>query len=148
MEACYLDKTQEKSHEWRANPGFRESWRVKDVNRVLAEMWDYSAVAVEESAEPLSVEYKFLQLANEWEKDTAYVSSVTDLKTHPLYKKIIDLGWDVVPFLLKDLEVNKRFWFPALAAITKIRPFDPSDAGNGAVMMQAWLTWGKRKGLI
>ncbi len=147
-ETCF-GELRERNHDWKINPGVRESWHAKGIQRLLASMWEYPDVTdaeVEEAEE--SVEARFMRLAGEWSGDTVHVSSVTDLINHPSYQQIINLGWRVVPYLLTDLQANKRFWFPALAAITGIRPFDPSDAGNGRRMMEAWTTWGKRKGLI
>lgn len=66
----------------------------------------------------------------------------------PAYRAIVNLGWDVVPFLLKDIQSKRGFWFPALAEITGIRPFDKSDAGNPRRMAQAWIAWGQKKGLV
>jgi len=94
------------------------------------------------------VERRFGELAAQWEAETRHISSLTDMSSHQSYKRIIKLGWDVVPFLLKDLQQNCRFWFPALAEITKIQPFDSSDVGNGKRMTEAWLQWGLKKGLI
>ena len=58
------------------------------------------------------------------------------------------MGWDVLPYLLSDLATRKRFWFPALAAITDLRPFDRKDSGNYKLMTEAWLKWGRLRGLI
>src|SRR5205823_2824567 len=66
---------------------------------------------------------RFHHLAIQWENDTRHVSSIHDMTSHPAYQKIIGLGWDIVPQLLMDLQANKRFWFPALYEITKVRPF-------------------------
>ena len=95
-----------------------------------------------------SVEAKFRELADDWSKATMHISSASDLINDRHYQDIINLGWDVVPYLLSDLEQNKRFWFPALAAITGVRPFDPGDSSNPRRMTEAWVRWGKRKGLI
>jgi hypothetical protein len=105
-------------------------------------------MAVSASTGADDIEQHFRHLAEKWSAETGCVSSVSDLISHPSYQEIIKLGWDAVPYLLADLQKNKRFWFPALAAITKIRPFDPSDAGNGRRMTEAWVKWGRRKGLI
>ena len=64
------------------------------------------------------------------------------------FKAIINLGWDAVPFLIRDLEQKKRFWFFALNAITGIRPFDPGDITSYRRMTEAWIHWGKMKGMI
>ncbi len=75
-----------------------------------------------------------------------HISSASDLTNDKSYREIIDLGWDVVPYLLIDLQRNKRFWFPALAEITHLRPFDKSDMSNPRRMTEAWIRWGRRKG--
>ncbi|MGA9967316.1 MAG: hypothetical protein WBQ10_19120 [Terriglobales bacterium] len=95
-----------------------------------------------------SLPERFHQLADEWSRNTMHISSASDLINDKSYQEIIDLGWDAVKYLLIDLQKNKRFWFPALAAITGIRPFDPSDTNNPQRMADAWIRWGKWKGLI
>lgn len=93
-------------------------------------------------------EAKFRKLAREWSRETSNVSSVGVLTSHPKYREIVRLGWDVVPFLLADLQRSQGFWFTALNEITGIRPFDPSEGGNSRRMAEAWINWGKRKGII
>jgi len=91
---------------------------------------------------------RFHRLADEWQSETTTVSSVNALTSHRNYREIVQMGWDVVPYLLIDLQRNNRFWFPALYEITRIRPFDPSDAGDSKRMLEAWVKWGQRKQLI
>jgi len=91
---------------------------------------------------------RFVRLADEWSQETGHISSASDLIGNAKYQQIIQLGWPAIPYLLDDLERNKRFWFPALAEITGLRPFDPADASNYRRMTDAWLRWGRRKGLI
>ena len=112
----------------------READRVKSTTP--------SAEAKETVAE------RFHRLAAEWSKEVQNVSSLTAMVAHPKYRQIVDLRWDVVPFMLIDLQRNKRFWLPALYEITGIQPFDPSDAGNSKRMMDAWIKWGKNKRYI
>lgn len=95
-----------------------------------------------------TVEGRFLRLAADWEAEVHGVSSIDDLVRHRNYQEIIKLDWPVVPYLLKDLQANKRWWFPALYEITKLRPFDASDTGNFRRMSESWIVWGKRKKLI
>jgi len=95
-----------------------------------------------------SVPDRFRRLAARWSAETSHISSVTRATAHPDYQSIIKLGWGVVPLMLRDLQSNKGFWYPALNAITGIRPFDVKDAGNSRRMTQAWITWGHKKGLI
>jgi hypothetical protein len=100
------------------------------------------------NAATTNLEARFRKLANEWSNEVSVVSSVGGLTSHPKYQEIIRLGWDVVPFLLSDLQRNRGFWFTALNEITGIRPFDLSDAGKSERMAKAWIQWGKRKGII
>jgi hypothetical protein len=106
---------------------------------------DFSSIG---SPELLSVADRFRQLSAQWSAETSHVSSVTRAIANPSYQAIIKLGWDAVPLMLRDLQTNKGFWYPALNAITGIRPFDSKDAGNTRRMTQGWIAWGHKKGLI
>jgi hypothetical protein len=142
MEDTCFGEVREGSHEWKANPGIREPWHIKDV---LADIWDYSTVTVEESQ---SVEHLFARLAETWSEEVGHMSSLSDRVKHPAYRTIVSLGWDVVPFLIADLQKTHRQWFSALSEITGIQPFDKSDVGNVRRMTAAWIDWWqKRKGL-
>jgi hypothetical protein len=99
-------------------------------------------------ATPTNLQARFRKLANEWSSEVSNISSVGSLTSHPKYQEIVRLGWEVVPYLLADLQQNRGFWFTALNEITGIRPFDPSDAGKKKRMTEAWVKWGKRKGII
>jgi len=94
------------------------------------------------------IEHRFHQLADEWSSEVMNVSSLTALTTHRNYQEIIKLGWNVVPYLLMDLQKSNTFWFPALSEITKVQPFDARDAGNSKRMAKAWIEWGKKKRII
>lgn len=137
-------------NEWNPSRGGRVHWwdREKEFKKALAERWIYPQVhTIDPSAsEPLEVQ--FIRLADEWSRDTCHISSVGDLTKDARYQQIIALGWPIVPHILSDLKQNKRFWFPALVAITGLRPFDLKDASNYQRMTDAWLQWGRRKGLI
>src|SRR5579859_72676 len=96
----------------------------------------------------LNVSDTFRKLSSQWSVETSHVTSVSKLTAHPSYQAIIKLGWEVVPLMLQDLQENRGFWYPALSAITGIRPFDEKAAGNSRLMTRAWLDWGRKKGLI
>lgn len=140
--------------EWFAHPDFRRrQWEGDDQASTLRQFWhmprrEAGVCVVEEVGEPEPIAERFRRLAADWSEHTGHVSSVNDLISHPSYQEIIRLGWDVVPLLLMDLQNNRRFWFPALYAITNVRPFDPRDAGNGRRMTDAWIKWGQKKRLI
>lgn len=139
-DARIAQKEQSLIHEWstRIPNTFRE-WHASSHFPTVLD-------AIVKSSESVAV--RFYRLAADWSENTHGLSSVDDLISDPSYQQIIQLGWPVVPLLLMDLQKNKRFWFPALYTITKIRPFDPSDVGNFRRMTEAWIKWGKRKQLI
>jgi hypothetical protein len=96
------------------------------------------------SAEPSSV--KFARLAAEWKRDTRFVSVVRQKMTHHAYLKIIGMGKDALPFILKDLDDQPADWIPALISITEENPVNPDDSFEQAV--KAWLKWGRDRDLL
>src|SRR5256885_1208340 len=95
---------------------------------------------------PETVESRFRRLAAAWEEATAHLSSMKAASAHPAYQEIIQLGPEVVPFLLRDLEENERHWFIALRTLTGANPIPASAAGNVPKMIEAWQKWGKENG--
>ncbi|HYV39128.1 MAG TPA: hypothetical protein VE988_25805, partial [Gemmataceae bacterium] len=77
-----------------------------------------------------TVEEQFKRLAGKWEKDVAYLSSLG--YDHPAYREITRLGPDVVPLLLRDMELHHTHWFCALREITGANPV-PADASGHIV---------------
>jgi hypothetical protein len=65
----------------------------------------------------------------------------------PAYQKIIGMGFDAVPFLLRELETNLDMWFWALMAITEEDPVAKESLGDGQAMAKAWLEWAKERGI-
>jgi hypothetical protein len=93
-----------------------------------------------------TVEERFARLAETWHEAVAHHSSNRIRYSHPAYQEIIGMGQAVVPCLLRDLEVNRRHWFAALAAITGANPVPVSDVGVVVKMVEAWLRWGRENG--
>lgn len=156
---CYFERIHESPEARAAACRRQEQQKSANVLRWLLSLaldemivcegqYSFSAAAAPVSAPKFSLEQRFRALADEWTRETMHISSASDIINDRRYQEIINLGWDVVPYLLHDLQQNKRFWFPALAAITGVRPFDPSDASNPRRMTEAWVKWGKRKGLL
>ncbi len=67
---------------------------------------------------------------------------------HPAYRQIVGLGPAVLPLLLRDLAESRRFWFPALNAITGENPISEDAAGDVEQMIDAWTEWGRNRRLI
>ncbi len=93
-----------------------------------------------------ALEQRFRQLAAEWKKAVALLSSSRVRESHPAYQEIIGLGLAVIPLLLRDLEANETHWFSALQRITGARPVPEDDAGNVPRMVEAWLRWARENG--
>jgi hypothetical protein len=93
-----------------------------------------------------TIEDRFRRLAGVWARAAGHLSSMTAASNHPAYQEIINLGPEVVPLLLRDLEENETHWFIALRQITGVNPIPPSAAGTIPEMVKAWLHWAKDNG--
>lgn len=95
-----------------------------------------------------TLERTFTMLAGKWRADTALMSSATDMAMHPAYQRIIGMGHQVVPLILRELSREPDHWFWALTAITRENPVSPEDAGKIRKMTHMWLEYGKQRGLL
>lgn len=94
-----------------------------------------------------ALEDEFRRLAATWREETEHLSS-TAVFTNAAYQRIIGLGPEVVPVILRDLARTGDRWFWALRAITGQNPVRPEDAGNVRKMAGAWLAWGEAQGFV
>lgn len=94
------------------------------------------------------MEDEFRHHVAKWVSDTAHVSSISKQVMHPSYQRIIGMGPEALPLLLRELEQRPRFWFWALTAIAGEDIVPDADAGNIPAMRDAWLRWGHARGLI
>lgn len=96
---------------------------------------------------PESVEQRFRKLEAQWKADIEFISDAGKIVNHPAFKAIIALGDEVVPLLLRDLESHPSLWVWALPEITGENPILATEGGNIRRMSDAWLKWGREKGL-
>ena len=94
------------------------------------------------------LEAEFRELADQWRSEVMFLSSTTARIGHPAYQRIIQMGPEVIPFLLRELAERGGHWFTALERITGYDPVNPADSGNVPRMARAWIEWGKREGHI
>jgi hypothetical protein len=92
------------------------------------------------------VERRFQHLAETWRTETKYLSSLSKMAMHPAYQKIIGMGKQVIPLILRELRERGGHWLWALHVITDEDPA-PVDA-TFAEAVQAWLRWGRSKNYI
>lgn len=91
---------------------------------------------------------EFVNLAAQWQAETAGASTTRRIVSHPAYLRMIGMGDHAVPWILDQLEGEEAHWFEALHAITGANPVPDEDRGVYAKMVQAWLTWGRDNGWI
>lgn len=96
----------------------------------------------------LDVSTHFAELRQEWHASTGHLSNPNQIIAHPAYQAIIELGWEVVPFVLGALEQDEPdFWGPALHQLTGEEPPLPEGAaGNLEAIAQAWLELARKRG--
>lgn len=92
-------------------------------------------------------EIKFRRLADEWERETTFLSSLTRIVLHPTYQRIIGMGPVAIPLILREMKKKPSHWFWALDALT-----DGVSPAKGTVTLAeataAWLKWGEEQGFI
>jgi hypothetical protein len=95
-----------------------------------------------------TVEQRLRRLESQWQADTQFLSDAGRIINHPAFQQIIALGKEVVPLLLHDLQARPSLWVWALPEITGENPVPPPDAGNIRKMGDAWVQWGRARGLL
>ncbi|GEM_PF-1024546 len=84
---------------------------------------------------------RFRSLADEWYRDRPR-GDLHRMCEHPAYQQVIDLGWDVVPYVIEELNRKPEHWFRALARITGAKNVVPEESrGKLPEMAAAWVTW-------
>lgn len=87
---------------------------------------------------------QFEVLADRWEAETRFSSSLQEIAMHDAYQHIIGLGPAAIPLVLTRMRKVPGPWFWALNAITNENPAQHEDTVSGAT--RAWLEWGARNG--
>lgn len=92
------------------------------------------------------LETTFAQLAATWERETFVESFVHRKALHWAYQRIIGLGREAVPLILRRLVERPNHWFWALAAITGEDPASDTDSIEDAT--ETWIRWGRDHRLV
>lgn len=95
-----------------------------------------------------STRERFERLAGEWRAKSRHLSNVAQMALLDPYQRIIGMGWDAVPLILEKLRQEPDQWFWALEKITDENPVPPEAAGKVREMAQAWVEWGRQKGIV
>jgi hypothetical protein len=89
---------------------------------------------------------EFPKLVNQWKEETACVSSLTKIYAHPAYQRIMAMGEQGIPYVLKELQKNQGHWFYALKFMAGINISCGMDNFEDA--KAAWLEWGYKNNYI
>jgi len=91
---------------------------------------------------------RFRRLASQWKEESRFLSNTAQMAMLRPYQAIIGMGEPALPFILEELEREPDQWFWALEAITEENPAPQDAAGNVRQMAQAWIEWGRHRGLL
>ena len=124
---------------------FSDEWRTEYVKHTLPR-----DLVIPAPHRAPTLEERFREQADKWERETKFISSVTKRINHPSYTAILGMREEpgIVRLLLRDLQENRRPWFWALSYITQSNPIQPEDAGKMDKMIAAWVKWGKAQGYL
>lgn len=91
---------------------------------------------------------EFRRLAETWRRETSGFSLTSQKYSHPAYKALLELGQEIVPLILAELQIRRGRWLHALNELVNEHenPTRPTQSYDEAV--NAWLGWGKSKGFI
>jgi hypothetical protein len=81
----------------------------------------------------------------EWNKEIKYQSSTDDITNNSFFKKIIDLGSEVIPYIIEVLRDTPSFLIVALYRITGENPVSPDHCGKIKEMTKDWIEWWDKK---
>ena len=89
---------------------------------------------------------RFNELADQWERETVFLSSTRHVIKHHAHREIVSMGESAVPLIMERMRAQGGHWDYALADITGANPVKRSDWGNIAAMQASWLEWGEANG--
>jgi len=87
------------------------------------------------------LERAFSTLVEAWRKETLGLSRIDKKVMHPAYQKVIGMGPQVIPLILRELQDRPTYWFEALRSISHEDPAQSSQSFDEA--KDAWLSWGQ-----
>lgn len=99
------------------------------------------------------IEQRYRRLHAQWSAETMYLSDPGKIMAHPAMRAIVALGEQVVPMILRGLQTEASLVVWALPEITGENPAPPTVHGgfakcDVAAQIDAWLRWGRARGLV
>ena len=98
--------------------------------------------------EPASGEFinEFNYHADAWEG--AAFLTMEEMFADEDYQRIIEMGPQAVPLILRRLQARPKWWSPALIRLTGVDPTAGQARGRLAVETKAWLEWAEQQGYL
>ena len=87
-------------------------------------------------------------LVSEWALGVGPTSSSTEITAQPAFRRIVAMGREAIPFLLREVKREPSLLMLALYEITGEKPVPARSRGKINEMAKAWVTWGKKNGLL
>jgi hypothetical protein len=138
---------------WKRASSFR--LRIKDQARYLLqkrrEQWFSISRVLDRMEKTISLEQRFRDQSDKWQRETQHLSSPAQRMLHPSYQAILGMGnenrREVISLMIRDMQQHRRPWFWALSYLAQDNPVSQSDAGKTDKMIQAWVDWGEAQRL-
>ncbi|MEO6613631.1 MAG: hypothetical protein ABIT05_12650 [Chitinophagaceae bacterium] len=83
-----------------------------------------------------------------WLEETKYSSNVFLTTNHPAHLTIVQLGEQVLPLLIEELQNNSNHWFFTLNQITGVTPIPPEHVGDVELMRNDWINWANENNIV
>ena len=96
----------------------------------------------------LQLRVSFNFLVRKWRQETLFNSSVPEITSAPAFRQIVRFGWDVVPFILREISNNPDYLVAALLEITGEDAVRVEHRGNVSLMARDWLEWADAKCIL
>lgn len=106
---------------------------------------DYKMVDVRPPTSSTNSKVVFKKLADQWKRDTAHLSIVSQRLRHPAYSCIMQMGISAIPLILEELERQPDHWFYALTQLTQENPIPVDFDGTVADAADLWISWGRNR---
>lgn len=95
-----------------------------------------------------SLRAEFDELAERWHEETSGPSFAAQYASHPAYRRIIGMGYPVLPLNFERMADSGGRWYVALHAITNASPVAEQERGQPDKVRAAWLAWGREQQII
>ena len=101
-----------------------------------------------ETADAPSTEQMFRNAVAEWTCEKRTNVEREKLAAHPAFRRIVAMGQEAVPYLLREVKREPNLLVLALREITGENPAPRESRGKISEVAKAWVAWGEKKGLL